>query len=442
MRFCTFWPITLVFFLSAHWSERDPVPKRRLLIILLSVAVILCAGLAADLYFHGLAWRVFYALTGEEAPVSQLYGMLQLAGNATRRLPVVTPDKPLPVVANQLGVNTFLEDEVEPVKREHQLQMIKAAGFGWIRQQFRWDDLEISGRGDFMDRRNAVAVSAWDKYDTIVSLTEAQGIMIIARLGSPPAWSQSAANQLAGYAPPSDFDDYANYAGTVAARYKGRLRYFQVWNEPNLYPEWGEATPDPEAYTDLLCRAYRAIKAVDPANVVIMGALGPTFEISARNLPDTIFLQRMYDAGAARCFDILSVQGYGLRSGPTDQRMRAMNININHPLYLREIMVNNGDAAKPVWIGEMAWNPVPDDPAIQDRDRFGTVSDAQAAQYTVEAYERIRREWTWVGVINYWFFKRAGDSEKDQSWYYFRMVDPDFTPRPVYEAFRRYATGQ
>jgi len=41
-------------------------------------------------------------------------------------------------------------------------------------------------------------------------------------------------------------------------------------------------------------------------------------------------------------------------------------------------------------------------------------------------------------VINFWFFKKADDSEKNQSWYYFRMVEPDFTPLPVYEGMKKY----
>ena len=42
-----------------------------------------------------------------------------------------------------------------------------------------------------------------------------------------------------------------------------------------------------------------------------------------------------------------------------------------------------------------------------------------------------------MGVVSFWFFKRPDTSEKDQSWYYFRMVEPDFTPLPVYEAMQR-----
>jgi len=56
----------------------------------------------------------------------------------------------------------------------------------------------------------------------------------------------------------------------------------------------------------------------------------------------------------------------------------------------------------------------------------------------VLAYQRVQREWPWVGVVNFWFFKRATDQEKDQSWYYFRMVEPDFTPLPVYDALKAY----
>ncbi|NDJ61016.1 MAG: hypothetical protein GYB67_07815, partial [Chloroflexi bacterium] len=40
--------------------------------------------------------------------------------------------------------------------------------------------------------------------------------------------------------------------------------------------------------------------------------------------------------------------------------------------------------------------------------------------------------------INYWFFKRPSDAEIGQSWYYFRMAEPDFTPLPIYDAMREH----
>jgi hypothetical protein len=59
----------------------------------------------------------------------------------------------------------------------------------------------------------------------------------------------------------------------------------------------------------------------------------------------------------------------------------------------------------------------------------------------VRAYERVQEEWPWVGVVSFWFFKRASDAEVNQAWYYFRMVEPDFTPLPVYDALKEYATS-
>lgn len=420
--------------------------QHRVLIAAATLCIVLVAGLILDLRFKGLAWQIFYQTTGEEEPIKQIYGFVGYLSNLSRRQPITASIEPLRYpVSNPIGVNTFLDQEVEPAKRERQVQLIAAAGIGWIRQQFRWDDLEIGGRGDFTDARNDLngdgvkdAISAWEKYDGMVALTEQYGLKLIARLDSPPTWAQPLGAK-AGYAPPADFADFAAFAGQVAARYKGRITYYQIWNEPNIYPEWGDQPINPEAYTDLLCRAHAAIKAADPAAVVISGALAPTTALSGRDLNDLIFLQRMYAAGAARCFDILGAQGYGLFSGPTDQRMRISTVNFAHPLWLRDMMITNGDAAKPIWISEMAWNPVPNNPEIADLMRFGQVSEEQASRYAVEGYERARKEWSFVGVISYWFFKRASDAEKNQSFYYFRMVEPDFTPLPVYTVLREYA---
>jgi hypothetical protein len=145
---------------------------------------------------------------------------------------------------------------------------------------------------------------------------------------------------------------------------------------------------------------------------------------------DLIYLQRMYNAGAGACFDIMSAQGYGLWSGATDQRLKPTVINFPHHLLLRDLMVRNGDAHKSIWISEMGWNVVPEGMEA----RFGRVTEEQQARYTVQAYERIQAEWPWVGVASTWFLKRPADWEKDQSWYYFRLLEPDFTSLPVYEA--------
>jgi hypothetical protein len=379
----------------------------------------------------------FYDLTGEEKLLAQLRGVMHWLHTAVRPQPDLAPDEITDYTAVPLmGINTFLEQEAEVVKREQSLQLIREAGFKFIRQEFPWEDIEIHGKGDFEDRRNMEAmgvVSSWAKYDNIVELAEESGLEIMARLSNPPAWSRALTDTIGAQAPPDNVADYGDFVTAVVERYSGRITYFQVWNEPNIYPEWGEQVVDPEAYTALLCHAYERIKAANPEAVVVAGAMAPTVAMDGRNMNDLIFLQRMYNAGAGGCFDILSAQGYGLWSGATDQRLRPTAINFPHHMLLRDLMVRNGDAHKPIWLSEMGWNTVP---AGLPPD-FGQVSQVQQAKYAVEAYERVQADWPWLGVVYYWFFKRAAPQE-EQTFYYFRAMEPDFTPLPVWEALAGY----
>ena len=417
------------------------------------VAVVLLAGLFLDLRAHGLAWQFFWSVTGEEQPLAQVRGVIEWAGNVVRPQPSFDSVVPIQHTGERpYGINTFLQLEPDPAKVEQQLRQISEIGFGWIRQEFPWEDIEIHAKGDFDDRRNVDAigvVSAWDKYDRMVDWADEYGIQIQVRLSNPPRWAQIS-EDAGDMAPPTNMQDYVDFAVAVAERYQGRVEYFQIWNEPNIYPEWGDLDPvSPERYTDLLCQTYTALKAVDPNIVVISGALAPTVELSERNLNDFIFLERMYAAGAGACFDVLSMQGYGLNSGPSDKRMRPTTVNISRNLYIREMMVKHGDAHKPIWLSEAAWNSVPSEADYPDtidaRYNFGQMTQQQAARYMPLFYERVQREWPWVGVVNYWFFTLPDDSRKDESMYYFRLAEPDynaekpsFSGLPVYAAMQDY----
>lgn len=416
------------------------------LFALLVAGGVVFAALWLDLENEGLVWDVLWNVTGESEPSAQLLGAAQYAATYTRPKPNLALDAEIQhLPENPFGVNTFLQLESIPEKREHQMQLLSEAGFGWIRQEFAWEDIEIHGRGDFTDSRNDMdgdgqkdTISAWDKYDNIVDLTEKYDVQIIARLSAPPDWSQPPGTTNP-YTPPADFQDYVNFAVAVAERYQGRIQHYQIWNEPNIYPEWGDQQINPAGYADLLCRTYTALKAVDPNIVVHSAAIGPTIDLSGRDAYDLLYLQRLYDFGAGDCFDVLSAQGYGLFSGPTDRRMRPTLMNFGRHQWLRDIMVANGDAEKPIWISEAGWNPVPtaeEVPDIWGRETYGIVTMQEAAEYVPLAYERVLGEWPYIGVMSYWFLKRPDESEKLQSWYYFRLLEPNFEPTPVYESFK------
>ncbi len=408
------------------------------------LAIVLGSVLSLGLGFFSLRGVISGTLrdwTGEQQLREQIKGLGALL-LVKLEVPTVEvePYEPIPHTGmSPYGMNTFLEQEVEDWKIHRTLRMIKDAGFTWIRQEFPWEDIEIGGKGMFRDRRQGRDVSSWAKYDHIVDLAEEYGIEIIARLDNPPAWSRAAGNEAGTLAPPDDYADYGDFVYSVVSRYKGRIKYYQIWNEPNIYPEWGEGPVDPEAYTELLKVGYRRAKEADPDAVILCAGLAPTTEMTPENLMDLVFLQRMYDAGAKDYFDIMSVQGYGLWNGPTDRRVHPDRANFSRVLLIRELMVRNGDADKPIWASEVGWNALPRD--FDGFPYYGRVSEKLQAEYAASAYRRAQLEWPWMGVMNYWFFRRPSDRERDQAFYYFRVVEPSFYPHPVYYALKAQASS-
>ena len=407
------------------------------------VSLLVLSGLT----FHGLrtpaARQWLWLHTGEEGFAAQVKGLTDLLSDQLRPRLQLARDVPIQHAdVNPFGVNVFLEQEADPAKRELAVQMAADAGFHWLRQEFPWEDIEIHGRGDFEDRRHEPYRSAWDKYDHIVSLAEKYDMELIVRISNPPAWSRAQGNDAGEYAPPGDYQDFANFVRTLVSRYRGRIRFYQIWNEPNIYPEWGVYSISPEDYVELLEAGATAARKADPDAIIIAGALAATINLQPdapaplNSLSDLLFMQRMYDAGAAPYFDIASVQGYGLWSGPTDRRMHPRVLNISHHQFLRDLMVKNGDGHKPIWISEMGWNAAPEDV----EPRYGRVTLDQQARYLPLAYERVRQDWAWIGVANTWYLKRATDvwEQNRQPEAYFRLLAPDFTPQPVYDQIREY----
>lgn len=424
----------------------------RTLFLIGFIGLFALAALAIDLAKNGPTDQLLWEVTGEADSSKQLVGGLQYLANLTRQMPNTAPYAEVQnIPANPFGINGFLEQEAEPEKREQSMQLIADAGFGWLRQHFPWEDIEIAAKDDFWDMRNATidhngdglidrqdGHPSWDKYDHIVDLAEQYNVNILARLSGPiPPWALPAGITYTS-TPPANVQDFVDYAVAVATRYQGRIHYYQIWNEPNLTAEWGNQLVDPQAYTELLCRTHDALKAIDPDIIILTGAIGPTIDLSGYNAYDMLYLQRMYDLGAGECFDILSAQGYGLFSGPTDRRMRPYTVNFARHAWLRDIMVANSDAAKPIWISEAGWNPVPNDPTLIGYETYGRVTMEQAANWSVLAYQRARDEWPWVGVISYWFLKRPNEQERNQSWYYFRLVEPTWETTPVYQRLQQY----
>ncbi|MGD8792237.1 MAG: hypothetical protein PVF47_06755, partial [Anaerolineae bacterium] len=336
---------------------------------------------------------------------------------------------------NPYGANFFLAREVEPWKRERTVNMAQDAGLGWAKQQFTWAEIEPLQKGEFVDPVSGE--SSWAKYDRIVDLYRSNGLQVIARLDRAPAWARLPGTR--PETPPTDFADFGDFVYAFVDHFRGRVQYIQIWNEPNIYPEWGEQAIDPGAYTRLLQIAYQRAKEADP-NVHVLSAplaitLGEPHPEPGRwrSMPDLDFLEAIYQAGAGDYFDILSANAFGFDLPPDDPPDPAV-LNFRRVELQREIMERYDDADKAIWFNEYGWNAAParfdEEDLIWER-----VSEEKQAEYTLRGIELAREEWPWAGVFNIWYFRHNGQIySPDEAAYYFRMVDVDFIPRRVYDA--------
>jgi hypothetical protein len=147
---------------------------------------------------------------------------------------------------------------------------------------------------------------------------------------------------LFGTTGPVTTDAAASFAASQGAKWNGKIRLFELANEPDL-SGW-----TPEQYTADLKAAYVALKSANPSAIMIAGALwkwdaGPTANASggARE-----WVSRMYEAGAKGYFDMLSLHLYDDADDHGSWNLWDQAFTMSPSI--RSIMDANGDEAIPI----------------------------------------------------------------------------------------------
>ncbi|MBF6613665.1 MAG: cellulase family glycosylhydrolase [Chloroflexi bacterium] len=334
--------------------------------------------------------------------------------------------------ANPYGVNLFLQKEVEPWKIEQTLRMTAEANIPWIKQEFPWQEIEFK-KNYFTDDK--WKKSAWEKYDNIVELADKYHLTIIARIDRPPEWAKAPAGSAT---PLNSNKDLADFINAFLDHYNGRIKYVQVWNEPNLNAEWVPGKPaDPNGYAAMLKEIYPLVKAAHPDAIILSAPMAMTTEgVQSRgNMDEIDYWKGLYAAGIKGNFDIASANGYGLDQ-PPDAPPDPKVLNFRRVELLRQVMVDNSDSGRPIWLDEYGWNASPNTLSEAEKNFWRHVTPEQQAAWTTQGVEYARQNWPWAGVISIWYLRQVGDIPPDKAEYYFGMLNPDFSPQPVYNAVK------
>ncbi len=340
-------------------------------------------------------------------PAASSRGLLVVAVTAVMLLLVYFAGRPR---ALPLGVHTIRADDAL-------LRQARDLEAQYIVQVFSWHDIQPSPeRWD------------WEYTDWLVRAADYYGLEIVARLDKPPPWAVDDSTALS--APPRRTEDYAEFARRVAERYRGRISAYILWNEPNLAIEWGNRKPDAVQYAALLRAGAQAVRAADPDARVIAAAPAPTNENSDRAQDDRQFLRELYAAGAADSFDALAAHPYAFGLPPDAPAAANDGLNLKRISSLREIMQENGDSAKPIWITEFGY-PTEQPPGYADR----VVNEEQQAQYLAEAYNQARDELPYVERFTVWNLVR--DLPADDEQFGYTLLRADGSTKPGYHAVQQ-----
>ena len=160
-------------------------------------------------------------------------------------------------------------------------------------------------------------------------------------LALSPTWASSRPEEKSGYqpgnaAPPTRLDDWRDYVRTIATRYRGRVHYYEVWNEAND-KQYYSGTP--AELVTLVAEAGKVLKEVDPSNKVV----SPSFVFR----PGLLALEEFLKAGGGRHSDVIGFHFYVAPNPPEDM------IDLVHQV--RALMAKYSISDKQLWNTESGW---------------------------------------------------------------------------------------
>lgn len=209
---------------------------------------------------------------------------------------------------------------------------------------------------------------------------------------------------------------FVRYCKFIATTYKGKIKYYEVWNEPNGN-EFNTTGVTPEGYTQLLKRVYTELKAIDPEIQVAGCATVHTHDPYG-------WIKRVFDAGGYDYMDILSIHHYDRSAGFDKDYWR------ERATQLRELERQYGPE-KPMWCTEIGWTNAVDPTWGVD----GSVRPTYSVQtYVMSMAEHLLDKMFWYN------FQNDGNSLGPSAHNYgiiknFEGIDSPWSAQNIYVSF-------
>ncbi len=188
-------------------------------------------------------------------------------------------------------------------------EVLNKLGIRWSRswdcgRYFLWHDVEPQ-RGVF----------DWANADQAVARAAKNRINILGVLGYPPLWAAEKPesgkmtheqSHMSGRWKPRSVEEWSNYVYQTVSRYKGQVKYWEIYNEVDFHPPGMPATfsGTTQEFFEMVKAAWNAAKKADPEAKILLGGFS-TLSVCDVNMPYDLLKM-----GAAKYSDILSMHSY------------------------------------------------------------------------------------------------------------------------------------
>lgn len=207
---------------------------------------------------------------------------------------VSPPDQPVPAVYFGIHNHRFHNQSLQP-QGAFGTWRLWDAGVGWSQLQPSRD--------------------TWDfrRLDLAISVAKKHGYELLYTIGRTPAWASGKPAQKSFYgpgeaAPPENMADFARFVHRVAARNAGKIRLYEVWNEP----------ASSGMFSGTVAQMVEMTRIVDES----VAKVDPTAQIvcpSPAKHESLAWFRRFLAAGGAQYCDIIGYHFYTDSGQPEDK---------------------------------------------------------------------------------------------------------------------------
>ena len=183
--------------------------------------------------------------------------------------------------------------------------------------------------------------------DQYVAMARITGVSVLLPLGMTPKWAATRPSEPSAYgdgraSEPRQLSDWKAYVRAIATRYQGRIREYELWNEPNSKDLFSGSMSN---LVELACTARDVLKEIDSGNRLISPAFTGTRNIA--------MLDQFLKLGGRTCVDVVAYHFYVPEREPEDV--------FGYVKQVRAVMTANGLGQMELWNTESGW-------AIENRD--------------------------------------------------------------------------